>query len=138
MYQILTSIISVSITHSDDWSDQTHDIPMAAFVESVGPTTILPPTVLGIFKLFFTTTLMATIVEQTNVYARQVLGDAAEGKWTDVTDADIWAPGVCSVDGDQPTPTWPFGGFCTSQTSLHNHNHPRHPCQHPHQIPHVL
>ena len=91
MYQMLTSIISVSITRSDDWSDQTHDIPVAAFVEPVGPTTILPPTVLGIFKLFFTTTLMATVVEQTNVYARQVLGDAAEGKWTDVTDADIWA-----------------------------------------------
>ena len=34
---------------------------------------------------------MATIVEQTNIYARQVLGDVAEGKWTDVTDADIWA-----------------------------------------------
>ena len=88
MYQMLTSIISVSITCSDDWSDQTHDVPVAAFMEPVGPTSILPPTVLGIFKLFFTTTLMATIVEQTNVYARQVLGDAAEWKWTD---ADIWA-----------------------------------------------
>ena len=92
IYQILTSIISVSITCSDDWSDQTHKVPVAEFVEPVGPTSVvLPPTVLGIFKLFFTTTLVATIVEQTNVYARQVLGDAAEGKWTDVTDADIWA-----------------------------------------------
>ena len=61
------------------------------FMEPVRPTMILPPTVLGVFRLFFTTTLVATIVEQTNLYARQVLGDPAERRWTDITADDIWA-----------------------------------------------
>ena len=64
---------------------------VSPFVQPVGPAGILPPTVLGVFRLFFTTTLMATIVEETNRYARQVLGDAADAKWLDVTAEDIWA-----------------------------------------------
>ena len=64
---------------------------MSPFVQPVGPSAILPPTVLGIFQLFFTSALMATVVEQTNLYAHQVLGDAAEGRWTDITAEDMWA-----------------------------------------------
>ena len=75
---------------SDNWSEETSPVSTPRFVEPVGPTTILSPTVLGVFH-FFTTTLVASIVKQTNLYARQVLGDAAERKWTDVTADDIWA-----------------------------------------------
>ena len=64
---------------------------MSHFVQPVGPAVILPPTVLGVFRLFFTTALMATIVEETNRYARQVLGDAADGKWVDVDADEMWA-----------------------------------------------
>ena len=64
---------------------------MSPFVQPVGPSNILPPTVLEIFQLFFTSALMATVVEQTNIYAHQVLGDSAEGRWTDVTPEDMWA-----------------------------------------------
>ena len=45
----------------------------------------------GIFRLFFTSALVGTIVHETNAYARQVLGDAASGKWEDVDANDIWA-----------------------------------------------
>ena len=51
-------------------------------VEPVRPATILPPTVLRVFRLFFTTTLVATIIEPTNLYASQVLGDVAERRQT--------------------------------------------------------
>ena len=44
------------------------------FVKPVGPRVILPPTVLEIFQLFFTSTLISMIVEQTNAYAHEVLG----------------------------------------------------------------
>ena len=54
-------------------------------MEPVRLATILPPTVLGVFLFFFTTTLVATIVDQTNLYAQQVLGVAAERRWTDIT-----------------------------------------------------
>ena len=64
---------------------------MSPFVQPVGPAGILPPTILGMFRLFFTTTLMATIVEETNRYAWQVLWDAADAKWLDVTAENIWA-----------------------------------------------
>ena len=64
---------------------------MAPFVQPVGPSVILPHTVLGMFQLFFTTALMGSIVEQTNLYAHQVLGDAVGRKWTDVTPDDLWA-----------------------------------------------
>ena len=64
---------------------------MSPFIQPVGPAVILPPTVLGVFRLFFTTALMATIVEEANRYTRQVLGDAADGKWVDVDADEMWA-----------------------------------------------
>ena len=57
-------------------------------MEPVGPTSILPPTVLEMFQLFLTSALVGMIVEQTNAYAH---GDAAGDKWSDVTAEDIWA-----------------------------------------------
>ena len=51
---------------------------LSLFVE---PRVNFPPTVLGVFHLFFTTTLIASIVEQTNMYAKQVSGDEIEAKW---------------------------------------------------------
>ena len=45
-------------------------------------------------------------MEDTNHYAREVLGDSAEAKWVDVVAEDIWAfLGGCSAYGDQPPPT---------------------------------
>ena len=61
---------------------------VSRFVKFVRPAIILQPTVL---HLFFTTTLVAMIVEQTNLYARQVLEDVAGRRWTDITADDIWA-----------------------------------------------
>ena len=74
-----------------DWSDETHDVTVTDFVQPVGPAIILPATVVGVFRLFFTSALVGTIVHETNAYARQVLGDAASGKWEDVDANDIWA-----------------------------------------------
>ena len=44
----------------------------------VGPAIILPPTVLAIFQLFFTTAVVDIIVRETNIYAQQVLGRLQE------------------------------------------------------------
>ena len=70
------------------------EVDVAPFCQPVGPTVDLPPgtSILNIFKMFFTTTLVASIVEQTNKYAQQVLGvDCGPPRWTDVTPEDIWA-----------------------------------------------
>ena len=43
---------------------------------------------------------MTTIVEETNRYARQVLGEASSTDWLDVTEKDIWAFfGFCILMG---------------------------------------
>ena len=73
------------------WSADIHPVTVNTFVQPVGPSAILPPTILGIFQLFFSTALTATIVDQTNIYARQVLGENAEDQWTDVLADNIWA-----------------------------------------------
>ena len=64
---------------------------MAPFVQQVGPTMLLPQTAVGIFRLFFTTSLVQLIVSETNDYAAQVIRDDVGMKWTDVNDDDIWA-----------------------------------------------
>ena len=64
---------------------------MAPFGQQVGPTMLLPQTAVGIFRLFFTTSLLQLIVSETNDYAAQVIGDDVVVKWTDVNDNDIWA-----------------------------------------------
>lgn len=43
------------------------------------------------FQLFFTASLVDFVVEQTNLYASQVLNEQAATKWMDVTEADILA-----------------------------------------------
>ena len=73
---------------------------MAAFNEDVGPMPSVNPaiSVLRLFQMFFTPALVATIVEQTNVYARLILGNARP--WREVSDSDIWAFfGFCILMG---------------------------------------
>ena len=69
------------------------------FVEEVCPTTPLEGlTILDMFRLFFTSALMATIVDQTNAYARLVLGEGHP--WREVTADELWAfLGFCVLMG---------------------------------------
>ena len=73
------------------WSTNLEDVYVVPFVQRVGAAVTFSASPVEIFRLFFTTTLLATIVEETNRYAREVLGDSAEAKWVDVVAEDIWA-----------------------------------------------
>jgi hypothetical protein len=80
-------------------------VDVAPFVQPVGPTVNIPATFASISRLFFTTTLVTMIVEETNRYAREVLGDSVTSKWVDVVEEDIiimGIPGVCAPYGHQP------------------------------------
>jgi len=57
----------------------------------VGPAVSIPVSILETFKLFFTAALVTTVVEQTILYAVQVLRDQAETSWINVTESDIYA-----------------------------------------------
>ena len=58
-----------------NWSEEDHNRIVAPFGRLVGPTVPLPKTAVGIFRLFFTTSLINLIVDETNNYAATVLGD---------------------------------------------------------------
>ena len=60
-------------------------------MEPVGPTMSLRTTAVGFFRLFFSVALVRVLVEETNAYAANVLGDVVEVKWKDVNEDDIWA-----------------------------------------------
>ena len=60
-------------------------------MEDVGPAVPISASILNAFRLFFTAALMSTVIEQTNLYARQVLGDNGISSWTDVTESEILA-----------------------------------------------
>ena len=87
------------------WKDSFSDVSVTPFNEYVGPSPPLGNTIkiVDMFRLFFTTALMREIVEQTNRYARSILG---EGNTFDVvTDADIWAFfGLCIIMGFHQLP----------------------------------
>ena len=57
----------------------------------MGPAVSISVSILETFKLFFTAALVTTMVEQTNLYAAQVLGDQTQTSWTNVTEGDIYA-----------------------------------------------
>ena len=116
----------------------------------------------SVFKLIFTTTFMATIVQETNRYVRHVLGDAADSKWVDVTVEDICEfLGFALLMGINKLPQlhqyWntdpayrylhiaeriPRDRFFAIRrfhhfTARHCHHHPLHPShQHPHHPRH--
>ena len=86
-----TKFTLILFFRESDWSEVLHDVHVSEFVEPVGPAHILPPTVVGIFHLFFSTSLVGLIVRETNEYAHLVLGEGAQEKWSDVKEEDIWA-----------------------------------------------
>ena len=73
------------------WDQQWSPVTIHEFCGQTGPKNPLPSCILGLFKLFFTSSLMSTIVQQTNLYAREVLGEEKFMKWTPVTEEELWA-----------------------------------------------
>ena len=61
------------------------------FAGQAGPSRSLPSSILGIFRLLLTSTIMETIVQQTNLYARQQMGDDLFATWTAVTVEELSA-----------------------------------------------
>ena len=55
------------------------------FTSPTGPTVDIPDTPSEVFQLFFDKTLQKDMVEESNKYARQVMGEQAYKKWTPIT-----------------------------------------------------
>ena len=73
------------------WTDELHAITVQHFSEQVGPKIPIPSDPLQVFMLFFTTSVLQIIVDQTNLYALQCMGQEDYGRWTQVTLEEIQA-----------------------------------------------
>ena len=95
-----------SLIHSEPhWKATLQDVTVAQFKEFVGPSPPLPDNIriVDLFRMFFTTALMAEIVKQTNIYARAILGEGTV--FEEVKEADIWAFfGLCIMMGYHQLP----------------------------------
>ena len=72
------------------WQSAAQVVTVHTFSESVGPAVSLPASIIGTFRLFFTTAVLTAIVRETNQYAQQVLGDNI-GSWANVNEEEILA-----------------------------------------------
>ena len=81
---------SVAVGASGSWSSLLSPIDIAPFVQDVGPTVHIPQAEVEVFNLFFTGEICSYIVEQTNLYAKEVMGDQYT-HWEKVTVAELRA-----------------------------------------------
>ena len=82
-----------SPSHSlpETWSSRLTSISIQPFSSPTGPTVAVPESPLDVFELFFPDDLVDFIVEESNRYAREAMGDEKYTKWVKVTAADIKA-----------------------------------------------
>ena len=73
------------------WKSGRTPVTVHPYVGQAGPAHPIPSCILGIFRLLLTTTIMETIVEQTNLYAQQVMGADAYITWAEVTVQELSA-----------------------------------------------
>ena len=85
-------VVQLDIKQTMTCSGQMYQqMTVEPFTEEVGPRVPLSTRILEIFQLFFTTTLIDLIVEQTNLYASQVMDPTHYEKLTKVTAEEILA-----------------------------------------------
>ena len=89
----ISSVLSSpgTATLPTSWSSSLMPLNIKDFTSSVGPTVAIPASPLEAFKLFFTTDLLERIVEESNRYARQVMGDERYDQWNKMTLEDLKA-----------------------------------------------
>ena len=61
------------------------------FQQPTGPAVSISAVILEVFQMFFTTSLIDLIVEQSNLYASQVMGPEAYVAWEKIVAEEIWA-----------------------------------------------
>ena len=73
------------------WSFTLHPIRVSPFLEDVGPTFTVPSSPSEVFSHFLTDSICETIVTQTNLYAKQVMGEDRYELWEKVTVKELRA-----------------------------------------------
>ena len=78
-------------TSTSTWSTNLHPVTIKPFLSHVGPRITIPNSPLQVFELFFTPPFLTNIVQQSNLYAKQVMGDIKYQSWTKITVEELKA-----------------------------------------------
>ena len=98
----LSSDSESTIDHpsSISWSSTLTSIRRRPFTSAIGPTVPIPQSPSEIFELFFTPAIMQDIVNESNRYAKQMMGDDKYQEWTPMTVPELKAYfGFCILMG---------------------------------------
>ena len=74
-----------------NWTEELTSIHIEDFNKTPGPKVAIPRSVKDIFFLFFTPTLLQLIVDQSNKYAAECMGQEKYDRWTEITVAELTA-----------------------------------------------
>ena len=82
------------------WSSTLKPVTIQPFTSPVGPKVAIPDSPSGTFDMLFTPALMDTIVEQSKLYAKEVMGDDKYSSWVKITREELKAYlGFCILMG---------------------------------------
>ena len=82
------------------WSSTLTSLTIPPFNSPVGPTVDIPESPSDTFDLIFTPELLDAIVEQSNLYAKEVMGDDKYNSWVKITREELRAYlGFCILMG---------------------------------------
>jgi len=73
------------------WKSKTRPIHVEPFEEPIGPTFLISPSPAEVFGHFFTSTICDHIVQQSNLYASQVMGSERFASWDPITADELRA-----------------------------------------------
>ena len=92
-------VSSATATLPTDWCSNLTPPTIGYSTSPVGPTVPIPEKASKVFDLMFTPTIMDTMVEQSNLYAQQVIGEKY-GSWKKITMEELRAYfGFCILMG---------------------------------------
>ena len=74
---------------TNSWSTTLQSFTIKSFSSYVGPTVPVPETASEIFSLMFTEPFLDQIVAQTNLYAKQTMGEEKYDKWDKITREEL-------------------------------------------------
>ena len=101
-----------------DWSSNLTSLTIGDFNSPVGPTVPIPETASEVFDLMFTPSFMDMIVEQSNLYAKQVMGDEKYASWEKITREELRAYlGFCVLMGIAHLPA--LDDYWSTDPTLH-------------------
>ena len=89
---VSNSIPGSPMSSSDaGWSSTLTPVNIAQFNSPVGPTVTVPDSPLKVFELLFTTDLQSNVVNESNKYAAQVMGEERYNKWDKMAEDEFRA-----------------------------------------------